>query len=245
MIDREGIAVGVLLSLFAQGFYDILFYAVSGRIAEEWTAFIAMGAAFIFLILTFFRAGYFKERKHRRQKKQDQGSESGQEISQEPQNRKWKKWIKKTENKALVLSIVALFVTTGFTALNTYHEWNPPAPPAPRARFTVFADTPILWHNPDNVTEIDLTGSIVNEGSLAGHIVRWDLFIDVNVSYSILSEKYELPTDRLLSPTESGNFTMQKTLIGENHTRLSDTAIRNCTAWFEYTDASGVQTAES
>jgi hypothetical protein len=145
-------------------------------------------------------------------------------------------WIKQGSN---ILSLAALVISSVIGGIALWHQLSP-APQ--RARFTVFLNSPAIWHNPfwENTTEIDLTGSIVNEGSLAGQIVRWGLFIDMNVSYSILVEKYELPTDLLLSPTERGNFTMQRTLTGENDTRLPDTAIRSCTAWFEYRDASGL-----
>jgi hypothetical protein len=147
------------------------------------------------------------------------------------------RWLKKTENKALVVTIIGLCITAGFTALNTYHDWNPPAP---RAKFTVFLNTPIILNAPENVTEIDVTGRIVNEGSLAGQILRWDLFIYVNMSYKPLFYTVETLTTTFLKPEEECNFTLGRTMIGANDTRLPENAIRNCTAWFEYRDASGL-----
>jgi hypothetical protein len=117
-------------------------------------------------------------------------------------------------------------------------------PPPQRAKFTVFLDTPTIWHNPENVTEIDATGRIVNEGSLAGQILRWDLFIDVNMSYKPLFYTIQVLTAKFLKPEEECNFTLGRTLIGANETRLPDNAIRNCTAWFEYRDSSETRTAE-
>lgn len=159
-------------------------------------------------------------------------------MSKKSWSKKLLGWIRQGSN---ILSLAALVISSVIGGITLWHQLSP-APQ--RARFTVFLDNPAIWHNLGNVTEIDLTGSIVNEGSLAGQIVRWDLFIAMNVSYRTLLDKYEMPTDLLLSPTERGNFTMQRTLIGENDTRLPDTAIRSCTAWFEYKDAGGLQTAE-
>jgi len=150
----------------------------------------------------------------------------------------WKVRLKKTENLALILSLIALI----FTGLIVIHEYYPPAP---RAKLTIFLDNPSIGHISGNVTEVDLEGRIVNEGSLAGKILRWDLFIAMNVSYKILLDRSEIsPTDLLLSPAEEGNFTMQRTLIGENDTTLPDTAIRSCIAWFEYKDDYGLRVAQ-
>lgn len=150
-------------------------------------------------------------------------------------------WVRQGSN---ILSLAALLISSVFAGITVWHDLSP-APQ--RAKFTVFLDNPAIWHNPfwENATEIELTGSIVNEGSLAGQILRWDLFIDINESYSILFNKYEMPTNLLFPPTERGNFTMQRTLIGENNTWLPDTSIRSCTAWFEYKDANGIYTAEA
>lgn len=147
-------------------------------------------------------------------------------------------WIKQGSN---ILSLAALVISSVFAGITLWHDLSPVPQ---RVRFTVFLDNPAIWHVSGNVTEIDLTGRIVNEGSLAGQILRWDLFIAMNVSYKTLLDKYEMPTDPVLSPTERGNFTMQRTLIGENDTRLPDTAIRSCIAWFEYKDQLGLQVAQ-
>lgn len=157
-------------------------------------------------------------------------------VPEKSWSRKLLGWIKHGSN---ILSLAALLISSVFAGITVWHDLSPTPQ---RARLSVFLDTPAIWQG--NVTEIDATGSLVNEGSLAGKIVRWDLFIDVNVSHSTLLTKYEIPPDPLLSPTQRANFTMQKTLIGENDTRLPDNAIRSCTAWFEYRDASGIQTAE-
>jgi len=145
----------------------------------------------------------------------------------------------KRRNWTDFIAALALLIS----AISLLHEFYPSPQ---RAKFTVFLDNPTIWHNPfwENATEIDLTGSVVNEGSLAGQILRWDLFIDINESYSLLFNKYEMPTDHLLSPTERGNFTSRRALIGENNTRLPDSAIRSCSAWFEYKDDSGLQVAQ-
>jgi hypothetical protein len=133
---------------------------------------------------------------------------------------------------ALLISLISLLIQI--------------SPPAPRAKFTVFANNPSIGINPfwTNLTEIDVTGWIVNEGALAGQITRFDLFIDLNESYSYVFSKFDVPTGILLSPTEKANFTMQKNLIGVNDMRLPENAIRNCTIWFEYKDANGLQTTE-
>lgn len=132
---------------------------------------------------------------------------------------------------ALLISLISLLIQI--------------SPPAPRAKFTVFARASIginpFWAN---LTEIDVTGWIVNEGSLAGQITRFDLFIDLNESYSYVFGRFDVPTSIVLSPTERANFTMQKNVIGLNSTRLSDNAIRNCTVWFEYKDANELWTTE-
>ena len=133
---------------------------------------------------------------------------------------------------ALLISLISLLIQI--------------SPPASRAKFTVFANNPSIGINPfwTNLTEIDVTGWIVNEGSLAGQITRFDFFIDLNESYSYMFGRFDVPTSIVLSPTERANFTMQKDLIGVNNARLSDNAIRNCMVWFEYKDANGLRTTE-
>jgi hypothetical protein len=69
--------------------------------------------------------------------------------------------------------------------------------------------------------------------------------MDINAFYSLLLNRYEVPTDLVLSPAQRANFTMLKTLIGENDTRLPDNATRSLAAWFEYRDAIGPQTVKA
>ena len=176
----------------------------------------------------------------RRYLAQDEQKDEAERPQSSSQRLGRRKWFNKTENVALIVSLIALILT----GLVTVHELYPPAP---RAKLTVFLDTPAIWQG--NVTEVEVTGRIVNEGSLTAQILRWDLSFDVNVSYNILFYKTQMLTATVLKPEEECNFTLAKTLNGENDTRLPNLAIRSIGAWFDYEyqldNSTVIQTAEN
>lgn len=236
MIDKEGIAWGVILSLAVQGFYDVLFYWMGGKIVEEWIAFVAVSLSLFFVIVIFYTTGSLKGKRHRRREKQDQRSEGEQKLEGKSQGRKWKKWLKKTESIAVILSILAL----GFTAINTYREWYPSPQ---RAKLAIFIEHYSFFTGTANELNFDIWGKVVNDSPLTALVRRWGLVLSVNMSYNIVSSGFNMP-DLSISPSEQVNFTMGHVLWGDNQTRIPETAIRSCMAWIEYEDDIGLQIAQ-
>jgi hypothetical protein len=64
-MDKEGIVFGILLSLLAQGFYDIIFYVSQGKYVEEWAALTATSGTLLFLLLVLSRKGFFSKDKRK------------------------------------------------------------------------------------------------------------------------------------------------------------------------------------
>jgi hypothetical protein len=237
MIDKEGIVWGVMISLAVQGLYDVLFYWLGGKIVEEWMAFSAAFLTLLFIASLFYLIGSLKGEKYRRQKKQAQGSEVEEKSEDKKQVGKWKKWLKKTENMALVLSILAL----SFTAVNTYREWYPLPQ---RAKLTVFIEGYGLYQRTADELNFDIWGKVVNDSPLTALIRRWGLVLSVNTTYTIMSSRFNMP-DLSLYPSEQVNYTMGHVLWGDNQTRIPETAIKGCIAWFEYQDALGLQITQA
>jgi len=129
--------------------------------------------------------------------------------------------LKRTENIALVVSLLTLILA----APSIYREW---CPSAPRAKLTIFIEHPNIWRGSTNETEVHILGKIVNDSPLTASIKEWDLFIALNISYTILVSSFNFdPKDLTISPTEELNYTMGKTLIGENNTRIPENSIRS------------------
>lgn len=236
MVDKEGIAWGVILSLAVQGLYDTFYYMLIGRLWERWAAAMGVSLTLLFIFLIFFATGSLKEKK--RHEKQDEGSEDEQKSEGKSQGRKWRKWLKKTQNIALILSILAL----GFTAVNTYRGWYPPPQ---RAKLTIFIDDPpIISKGTDNTLSFYISGKVVNDSPLTASIKTWDLFVAFNISYKTLTYSFNYdPKDLTISPSGQLNYTMGETFIGENNTAIHQNSILWCVASFTYKDSLGIQTA--
>jgi hypothetical protein len=67
-MDKEGIAVGIILALLVQGLYDVLFYVSQGKYVEEWASFTALSGTLAFLLFVLAWKGYFRPKQ--KQKKQ-------------------------------------------------------------------------------------------------------------------------------------------------------------------------------
>lgn len=203
---------------------------------EQWAAAMGVSLSLFFIILIFSTTGSLKEKKRKRHEKQDEGPEDEQKSEGKSQGRKWKKWLKKTQNVALILSILAL----SFTAVNTYREWYPPPQ---RAKLTIFIEHYSFYQGTANELNFDVWGKVVNDSPLTALIRRWGLVLSVNVSYTIVSSRFNMP-DLSVSPSEQLNYTMGHVLWGDNQTRIPETAVRGCIAWFEYEDDLGLQIAQ-
>jgi hypothetical protein len=185
--------------------------------------------------LIFFATGSLKEKK--RLEKQDEGSEDEQKSEGKSQGRKWRKWLKKTQNIALILSILAL----GFTAVNTYRNWYPSPQ---RAKLTIFIEGYSFHQGTANELNFDIWGKVVNDSPLTALLKRWGLALSVNTTHTIISSRFNVP-DLSLSPSGQVNYTMGNILSGDNQTSLPETAIKGCIAWFEYQDTLGLQTTQT
>lgn len=164
--------------------------------------------------------------------------------NQTPENKtqrgNWKVWFKKAENVALILSLIFSIVALLFTGLSTYREWYPPAT---RARLTIFIDTYDMRYGMADELEFDVSGRVVNDSPLTASIKRWDYtVVTTNMTQTILRGKFYM-TNMTLSPSEETSFTMGKTLVGENNTRIPQNAVRGCSVWFQYEDEIGIQVA--
>ena len=179
----------------------------------------------------------------RRQKKQSQGSESEQTSSSKSQGgrgSRWERWLKKTENLALVFSLIFSTSALGFTALNAYHEWYPPLQ---RAKLTIFIEHYNFGTGTTGELNYDIWGKIVNDSPLSTLIRRWGLVLTVNTSYTIVNSRFNMP-DLSFSISEQVSFTMGHTLMGVNGTMLHETMVKGSMAWIEYEDDIGLQIAQ-
>jgi len=83
----------------------------------------------------------------------------------------------------------------------------------------------------------------VNDSPLTALIRRWELVLSVNMSYNIVSYRFNMP-DLSLSPSEQVSYSMGQVLWGDNETKIPETAVKGCIAWFEYEDNIGLQTVQ-
>ena len=127
-----------------------------------------------------------------------------------------------------------------FSAISTYHTWNPPPS---RADLTIFIEHVFFDYDSFNSLEIDVIGKVVNDSPRTSFIIMWDLFVnaDVNFSYEPTDFRFVLP-NATISQTDEVAFNMGKTLVGENKTRIPQTAIRSVVVTFWYEDEYGLQT---
>jgi hypothetical protein len=170
-------------------------------------------------------------------------TESEQPSKTKSQRGSWRKWFKKTENKALVVLIIGLCITSGFTALNTYHEWNPPASPAPRAKLTIYIFYPQF--NPvanSTATDVTVNTLVVNDSPMSATITQWNLTLNYNMTYQILNQ-VATSGNLTLSPSAQTSFTITTTLEGQNNTLLPNTDIRSIIFAVSYQDNIGLQDA--
>jgi len=68
-MDKESIAVGIILALLVQGLYDILFYVSQGKYVEEWASFTALSGTLAFLLVFLSWKGYFKPKQKPKKQK--------------------------------------------------------------------------------------------------------------------------------------------------------------------------------
>lgn len=100
-----------------------------------------------------------------------------------------------------------------------------------------------MYYGTGDELNFEIYGKIVNDSPLSAFIKRWELFIDVNMTYKIVTYTFILP-DQSLSPSEEISFTMGQSLMGQNDTTLPKAAIRNSVAAIWYEDHLGLQVAE-
>jgi hypothetical protein len=72
IMDKKSFVFGVLFSLLAQGFYETIFYALQGKLAEEWAASMAVTLALAFLSGLFYWKGYFKPKQKTKQQNREE-----------------------------------------------------------------------------------------------------------------------------------------------------------------------------
>jgi len=135
-----------------------------------------------------------------------------------------------------IVSTIAL----ALVVLNTYHLYYPPLP---RAKLTIFIESYRMYPITNNELNFEVFGEIVNDGSIMGAILKWELFVNINMTHEIKVHTNILP-DRSLSPSDSVSFTLGKSLIGTNDTTLPETAIKGCVVTIWYEDNIGLQTTE-
>jgi len=116
-------------------------------------------------------------------------------------------------------------------------------PSAPRAKLTIFIEHHSFYQGTANELNVDIFGTVVNDSPLTALIRRWELVISVNMSYNIVSYRFNMP-DLSLSPSEQVSYSMGQVLWGDNETKIPETAIKGCIAWFEYEDDIGLQTVQ-
>jgi hypothetical protein len=149
-------------------------------------------------------------------------------------------WLKKGSN---ILSLMALIISSLLGGLALYHDLYPPAPPAIRAKLTMFIDYPQFMRATDStVTDVTVNVKVVNDSPLTATIREWNLYLNYNMPYEILN-KVARSGSLMLSPSTQTDFTITTTLEGQNHTVLPDTAIRNIVFTVSYQDDSGLQEA--
>ncbi len=167
-------------------------------------------------------------------------TDENQRSTSNAQQSNWRNWIKETENKALVITIIGLCITAGFTTLNTYREWNPPAP---RAKLTIYIEYPEFMRVSNNtVTDVTVSIVVVNDSPISATIMEWNLNLNYNVTYQILN-RTEKSGNLTLLPSAQTYFTINTTLEGQNHTILPDTDIRSVIFTLSYQDIIGIQEA--
>jgi hypothetical protein len=133
-----------------------------------------------------------------------------------------------------------LCITAGFTTLNTYREWNPPAP---RAKLTIYIEYPEFMRVSNNtVTDVTVSIVVVNDSPISATIMEWNLNLNYNVTYQILN-RTEKSGNLTLLPSAQTYFTINTTLEGQNHTILPDTDIRSVIFTLSYQDIIGIQEA--
>lgn len=132
---------------------------------------------------------------------------------------------------ALILSIISL-----------YPEFFPPPP---RAKLTIFIEHYSTSIGSANELNFDIWGKIVNDGPLWASIKQWDLFVGLDMNNTILGRRFNyIPKNLTISQPDKIDFTMGQTLIGENGSRLPETAIETCVVTFWYEDNIGIQEAK-
>jgi hypothetical protein len=143
------------------------------------------------------------------------------------------KWLKQGSN---ILSLVAIIIS--FVSLQ--HDLFPPPQ---RAKLTVFIDGYAFWYGTANELVFDVEGTIVNDSPLTGQIKTWNLTVVFDVPYRSLRSTFSM-NERKLYPSSQANFTMSRTLIGENNTRIPDNSIRSFLVEFWFEDSVGMQVAQ-
>lgn len=145
-------------------------------------------------------------------------------------------------NLAAIIATIIAIVSLIFSGISLYLYYTELTTPS-RAKLTIYIEHCNIYYGTANELYFDVFGKIVNDSPLSAFVKKWELFISVNIPYKIMAYRFNMP-DQSLSPSEEVSFTMGQTLMGQNDTKLPETAIGSCVAtiWFE--DHIGTQVAE-
>jgi len=109
-----------------------------------------------------------------------------------------------------------------------------------RAVLGVFIDHPVQIIVGRDTWEFAIVGKITNDSPHTAQVLEWNLILDSNMTHQIVSYRDEIPK-RLLASSEQADFTIGRTLIGENNTSLPTNSIRSFVVTFIYEDYLGLQ----
>lgn len=136
-----------------------------------------------------------------------------------------------------LLTTIGLIASLILGGISLYYELNPPPS---RAKLTIFIEHGLIDYGTSDELIFEVFGEIVNDSPLTAFIKKWDFFVAVNTSYQIV--RYEQILPKLsLSPLEKTDFRMGRSLMGNNNTRISESAIQSGVVMIWYEDDIGIQ----
>ena len=108
-----------------------------------------------------------------------------------------------------------------------------------RAKLTVLIDHVGFYHtNLNPSVTVDIFGNVVNDSPRSAAIIRFDVAFDYGVPYEPLGQSDSYGAS-LLPRSGQTNFTLSRTLVGQNNTTLTQTALRSIVVSVQYQDDTG------
>lgn len=113
-----------------------------------------------------------------------------------------------------------------------------------RAELTIFIDNVqfkyVIGNNDSNAFDLIVNVTVVNDSPVTARVREWELSLNFNITYDVLRQTSS-HSGLLLSSDSQTEFRFVHTLIGENNTRLPQTALRSVVVMVQYEDHLGIQ----